>query len=181
VIEVLLTLVTLLLSTVLVVALSSTLAAPFNDALSEQVERIVTGAEGQPFRLATVLRDAVRTVALEATKLAIYAGVMIPLFVLSLLVPVAGPALYSVVSFLFTSAYFAIDYIDWPATRRGRGVSERLSLLSKRSGPMFGFGAGVAVLLFVPVVNLLLMPAAVAGGTLFYLDLEGLRPPVKSP
>ena len=38
---------------------------------------------------------------------------------------------------------------------------------------MFGFGTGVWLFLFIPLVNLLFMPAAVAGGTLLFLDLEG--------
>ena len=35
-----------------------------------------------------------------------------------------------------------------------------------------GFGAGVGLFVFVPLVNLLFMPAAVAGGVLFHAELE---------
>ena len=44
---------------------------------------------------------------------------------------------------------------------------------------MLGFGAGVYLFLMIPLVNLFFMPAAVAGGTLLFLDLEreGLVPP----
>jgi CysZ protein len=151
---------------------TSVLAAPFNDALSAEVERLVTGAEGPPFRISTMLRDLLRTVGMELVKLFLYALVMLPLFLASLLLPVAGQVLYSVFGFLFTAMYFALDYIDWPATRRGRGVGARLELGRKRFMPMFGFGTGVWIFLFIPFVNLFFMPAAVAGGTLLFLDLE---------
>ena len=35
-----------------------------------------------------------------------------------------------------------------------------------------GFGTGVWVLLFIPLVNLLFMPAAVAGGTMLFVELQ---------
>ncbi len=160
------------LGVVLAIFLTNIFAAPFNDFLSEEVERLETGQEGPPFSFAVILRDSIRTVGLEVLKLSIYLVVMGPLFVLSNLVPVVGPAIYSIFGFLFTSMYFAIDYIDWPASRQNRSVTYRFSLLTEHFMPMFGFGTGVWLFLFIPLVNLLFMPAAVAGGTLLFLDLE---------
>jgi CysZ protein len=151
---------------------TNVLAAPFNDALSEAVERLVTGKPSVAFSLAVVVRDALRTVLLEIAKLALYVSVMGPLFVLSLLVPVLGPILYYVFGFFFTAGYFAIDYIDWPASRRDRGIRQRFGVLRRHWWPMLGFGTGVWLFLFVPLVNLLFMPAAVAGGTLLFLELD---------
>lgn len=162
---------------VLVVALTTVIAAPFNDALSEEVERLRTGKTGPPFRLGALLRDVGRTVALEVLKLGLYAAVMGPLFLVSLAVPVVGPVVYSVFSFLFTAYYFALDYVDWPVARRGLGLRYRRALLSRRRSTFLGFGTGVWLFLLIPLVNLLFMPAAVAGGTLLYLDIEGPRVP----
>jgi CysZ protein len=114
-------------------------------------------------------------VVLEIAKLGLWALVMIPLFVLSLVVPVVGQIIYAVFGFFFTAAYFAVDYIDWPASRRNRGISYRFSMLRAHFLPMLGFGTGVWLFLFVPLLNLLFMPAAVAGGTLLFLDLERAR------
>lgn len=164
--------------TLVVVLVSNVIASPFNDLLSEEVERVVTGRPGPPFALATVLRDAGRTVLLELFKLLIYGVVMVPMFALSF-VPVVGPILYGVAGFFFTAVYFAVDYIDWPASRRNRDVHHRFGLVQKHFLPMLGFGTGVWLFLFVPLVNLFFMPAAVAGGTLLFLDLEAgrLSPP----
>lgn len=157
---------------VLVTVSTSVLAAPFNDALSAEVERIVTGAEGPPFSLGLLMRDLFRTVGLELVKLSIYCLVMLPLFAASLLLPVVGQIAYSIFGFLFTALYFALDYIDWPATRSGHGVGARLDLARANFVPMFGFGTGVWFFLFIPLLNLFFMPAAVAGGTLLFLDLQ---------
>ena len=159
-----------------VLGMSTVLAAPFNDALSEEVEHLVTGRKGPPFSMVALLRDIVRTVALEVTKFLIWAAIMIPLFVASFGLPVVGTILYSVIGYFFTSLYFAIDYIDWPAARRNKALSYRTKVLSERFAACFGFGSGVFILLWVPFLNLFFMPAAVAGGTLLFLDLEGEGP-----
>lgn len=155
------------------VVLTNVIAAPFNDFLSEEVERIHTGRAGPPFSLKVVLRDTVRTVGLEIVKLGVYLVVMVPLFLASTFLPVVGQIIYSIFGFVFTAIYFSIDYIDWPASRRNRSLSYRFSMVTDHFLPMFGFGTGVWVFLFIPLVNLLFMPAAVAGGTLLFLDLEG--------
>ncbi len=147
------------------------LAAPFNDALSEEVERLLTGRPGPPFSLRRLVADVLRTLRLEALKLTVYAAVMLPLFVASFLVPGAGQVAYTGFGFVFTALYFAIDYVDWPASREGRGVRERLGLVRRNKAAMLGFGAGVWAFLWVPVLNLFFMPAAVAGGTRLYLEL----------
>lgn len=171
--EVLILLVLWTVGILAVVMLTNVVAAPFNDFLSEEVERIVTGKQGPPFSLKVILRDTVRTVGLEILKLVIYAMIMIPLFLLAQLLPAVGHVIYSVFAFLFTALYFAVDYLDWPASRRNRSVTYRFGLLTDHFMPMFGFGTGVWLFLFIPLVNLLFMPAAVAGGTLLFLDVEG--------
>jgi len=99
--------------------------------------------------------------------------VMVPMWIFSLALPVVGQILYTIFGFVFTAMYWSIDYVDWPASRQNKGVGYRFGMATKHFLPMFGYGTGVWLFLFVPFVNLLFMPAAVAGGTLLYLDLEG--------
>lgn len=161
----------LLVGYVLVTILGALVAAPFNDALSERVEALYTGRPGPAFSFRTLLRDLLRTIRLEALKILLYVGVMLPLFLFGFILPVLGPV-QTAAGFLFTTGYFALDYMDWPASREGLGVRARLAFVRDHLGPALGFGTGVWLFLFVPVVNLLLMPAAVAGGTMMYLDLR---------
>lgn len=165
----------LLLGLVTVLILSSVVAAPFNDSLSEAVECIVTGQQAPAFSLRRLLADVGRSIRVELFKVVLYLAVVGPLFVGSFFLPVLGQ-LMSVVGFLFTVLYFGIDYVDWPAARRSWSVSDRLGLVQRQFAAILGFGSGVWVLLFVPLLNLFFMPAAVAGGTLLFLDLAGPEP-----
>ncbi|HJL32305.1 MAG TPA: EI24 domain-containing protein, partial [Polyangiaceae bacterium LLY-WYZ-15_(1-7)] len=90
--------------------------------------------------------------------------------------PGFGSVLYSIFAFVFTAWYWGLDYIDWPAERRGWKVGERFAHARANFMTLFGFGTGVWLFLFIPFVNLLFMPAAVAGGTLLYLDMVGPAP-----
>lgn len=157
------------------IALANLIAAPFNDALSEVVEQVETGGPTPAFSLGRLLRDLGRTLRLELTKLVIYACVMGPALLLSWLVPGVGQVAYAGFALLFTSLYLALDYVDWPASRRGLSFRDRLALLRVRPLLTLGFGFAVAACLFVPLLNLFFMPLAVAGGTRLFLDLLTYR------
>jgi len=163
------------LGVILVALGSSLIAAPFNDALSEAVESAYLARRPLPFSVARVARDVLRTVGLELLKLCVYAAIMLPLFAIGLMVPVIGPILQATVGFGFTALFFAVDYVDWPASRRDLSPAQRIRWAFAHLRAMLGLGAGVWLLLFVPLLNLLFMPAAVAGGTLFFLDHVGHR------
>lgn len=163
------------LSTMLLVLLTSVIAAPFNSALSAAVERLAIGAVTEDGSIAALVRDVSRTIALELTKLGIFLVVMLPMFILQWALPGVGSVLYTVFSFVFTAWFWGIDYVDWPAERRGWTARERFANARRRFLPMFGFGTGVWLFLFVPLLNLFFMPAAVAGGTLLFLDMEHAR------
>jgi len=159
------------LGVVLVALGSSVIAAPFNDALSEAVESAYLGRRSLPFDLGRVVRDVIRTVGLELLKLGVYAAIMLPLFAIGLAAPVIGPLLQATIGFGLTALFFAVDYVDWPASRRDLSAAQRIRWAFAHLRPMLGLGTGVWLLLFVPLLNLLFMPAAVAGATLFFLDV----------
>ena len=68
------------LGLVLVLVSSSVVAAPFNDALSEAVEHILTGEQAPPFSLRRMLADVARTIRLEVLKVLVYLLVVGPMF-----------------------------------------------------------------------------------------------------
>jgi len=160
-----------LLGLVLVLVLSSVVAAPFNDALSEAVEHILTGESAPPFSLSRMVADIVRTIRLELLKVLVYLAVVGPMFLASFIIPGVGQVL-SLVGFALTAVYLGIDYVDWPAARRNWSVRDRVAFTRRQLPAVAGFGTGVWVLLFIPLVNLLFMPAAVAGGTMLFLALQ---------
>jgi CysZ protein len=157
----------------LAVALSANvIAAPFNDALSEAVENIHLGRAASPFSLGRALRGVGRSCGLELLKLGLYLSVMGPLFVLSLLLPAVGTAIYTLASVCATALFFAVDYMDWPASRRDLPLQARVALARRNLRSVLGLGLAIELLLFVPLLNLLVMPAAVAGATLLFIDLQ---------
>ena len=93
-------------------------------------------------------------------------------FLLSLFVPVIGPLIHAWIGGILSALFLAIDYVDWAASRHALGVRERLGFAVRRPGAMLGLGAGIWAMLLVPFVNLLFMPAAVAGATLMFLDIR---------
>lgn len=159
-----------LLGLIAVFLLSSVVAAPFNDALSEAVEDILTGRRAAPFSFRRMVADIVRTIRIELLKVVVYVVVIGPMFVVSFLVPGVGQ-LVSLAAFVLTAVYLGVDYIDWPAARREWSVGDRVAFVRRQLPAVAGFGTGVWVLLFIPLVNLLFMPAAVAGGTMLFVAL----------
>ena len=151
------------LGLVLVLVLSSVVAAPFNDALSEAVEHILTGESAPPFSFSRMLADVARTIRLELLKVLIYLAVVGRCSSRRSSSRGVGQ-LISLVGFALTAAYLGIDYVDWPAARRNWSVSDRVAFTRRQLPAVAGFGTGVWLLLFIPLVNLLFMPAAVAGG-----------------
>lgn len=169
-----------LLGLVAVVVLSSVVAAPFNDALSEAVERIVTGEAASPFSLRQMAVDVGRAVRIEILKVLIYVAVVGPIFIASFFIPGLGQ-LISLLGFALTAIYLGLDYVDWPAARRNWSVADRVALARKQLPAIAGFGTGVWAVLFIPVLNLLFMPAAVAGGTMLFLSLAPSKEPRGGP
>jgi CysZ protein len=174
--ELLAALVMALAGVVFVALASSLICAPFNDALSEAVEREYVGSAATPLRLSQLLRDTLRSLGLQLLKLGAYCAIMGPMFIASLALPGVGSALYAVVGFVVTALFLALDYVDFAAARRGLGARARMRVALRSWPAMLGLGTAIWALLFVPLVNVLFMPAAVAGGTLLFLDLQGAPP-----
>jgi CysZ protein len=160
-----------LLGLVLVLLLSSVVAAPFNDALSEAVERILTGQRPPPFSFKRMMADIFRTIRLEVVKVLVYAAVVGPMFLASFFIPGVGQVI-SLIGFALTAIYLGVDYIDWPAARRDWSVRDRVAFARRQLAAIAGFGTGVWVLLFIPLINLFFMPAAVAGGTMLFVAMN---------
>lgn len=146
-------------------------ASPFNGMLAEQVQRHLTG-ETPPgavgFDVGRALRRQVRSM--------VYA---IPLTVgCALLFVIPGVNVGAPVAWFALNAWMsAIQYVDYVSDNNLEPFADMLTGLRSRPQETWGFGIAVAAGLMVPVVNLLVMPAAVAGATEMWLarrpDFEG--------
>ena len=116
------------------------------------------------------MSDIVSAIRLELLKVLLYTAIIGPMFLASFFIPGIGQVI-SLVGFALTAIYLGVDYIDWPAARRDWAVRDRVAFTRRQLAAVAGFGTGVWVLLFIPLVNLFFMPAAVAGGTMLFVDL----------
>ena len=160
------------LSAVVALLGSMVIAEPFVDVLSERTEQ-ATGAmvPDRPFALSRACRDvslAACEVGMDLSALVFgHAGLL-----LLHLVPLAGALAHFALGFLL-SAFFAGLEVTAPAlARREIRTRRRWSVLRADLARSVGLGAGVMLVLLVPLAQLLTLPIAVVAGTLTVLDWE---------
>jgi len=144
------------------------IAAPFNGFLAEKVERqlrgVAVGDEGWGALLAMIPRTLQR----ELAKLAYYLPRVLLLLVLTF-VPVIG-LLSPVLWFLFGAWMMSIQYCDYPMDNNKVSFGQMKQLLKSERLTAVGFGGLVQLGMMVPLLNLVLMPAAVVGATLYWVE-----------
>jgi CysZ protein len=147
------------------------IAGPFNDLLSERVEAVTTGVPGSPSPpLAKQIGGVGRSVLESLKHLAFYlAGAL--LLLLWNLIPGVGTVVYAVTGGVWTLLFLALEFGDHYLGRHWSRFRARWGCIWSHRWASLGFGAASALMLLVPLLNLLFIPAAVAGGTLLWLRL----------
>ncbi len=162
------------ISTVFVFSL---FAAPFADLISERVEGIRGTWTPKAFSLKFLLNDLGQMVALEAVRFGRKLLWLVPLFIASFILPVVGHLVYVFFGGYILCKYTGMDYVDWCAARRGWSWSDRLAFAKRHRFALAGLGAAVVLSFMVPLLFVLVWPAAVAGGTLLFQDLHRKEEP----
>jgi len=145
------------------------IATPFNSRLAEVIEQKMTGqAPVTPGGVHGFISSIISGLYSELQKL-IYIGLRaIPLLVL-LLIP--GLNLVALALWLvFSSWVLAMEYADYPMANHGLGFSRQRRLMQKRRFLFLGYGGILTLALLVPGLNLLLIPAGVAGATAMWVE-----------
>lgn len=155
--------------------------APLQDPLSELTEEQCGGYTSPPFRPGAFARGLVTSVAHTLARVFFLLLGLAVLFPLNL-VPGVGSIAWTVLGTLWTVLWLAGEHLAAPMTRHLYPFSEVRRVLRERWLLCLGFGAGVYVLLWVPILNSFFLPVAVVGGTLLYRGLlsAGSVPPPPS-
>lgn len=146
------------------------IASPFNGLLSEKIEVVLTGKTES----ATVggwlgmLKSLLPTLINEIRKIAYFLVFAVPL-VVCMFIPVVN-VFIAPLWFIFGCWMQALQYVDIPMSNRGLVFKDVKAECAGSRLLSLGFGAGVTVLAAIPVVNLFVMPAAVAGATALYIQ-----------
>ncbi len=150
------------------------IASPFNDLLSERTEETLTGAiNDEPFLFRQFLRDAWRTILLEAKKMWIFVVIMVLILPLNL-IPGLGNSLYTVLAISLTLFFLCIEYLGFVMVRKRQFFKEQKSYIFARKFLMLGFGCGVLATLSVPFFQFFCIPLAVIGATRIWCEDAGL-------
>ncbi len=97
----------------------------------------------------------------------------IPLFLAGFL-PVVGQSVVPVLVALVTAWFMALEVVAVPFYRRGIGLRNRTAMLRRRRTLAVGLGLPAALLCMIPLLAIVVMPVAFAGGVLVALDVLGL-------
>jgi CysZ protein len=150
--------------------LANLIASPFNGFLAARVEQHLTGA--LPDSGLNLWQEGAQGLLMELRKLLFYTSRAIPLAVLTLIlffIPGLN-ALVPVLWMLFGAYMLALEYVDYPASNHGLSFAQKRAALTQHRWLGLGFGATVMLITVVPLANLLVMPAAVAGATALWVE-----------
>lgn len=152
--------------------LANLIASPFNGLLSARVEAHLLGRE--PESSMGLMSEIIDGLGAEVRKLWFYAWRALLLLLLSLVlmaIPPAG-AIVPVLWFALGAYMLALEYLDHPMANRGYRFTEKLAWMRQRRGLALGFGSSVTLFTLIPLVNLVVMPAAVAGATALWVEAD---------
>lgn len=149
------------------------IGSPFNGLLAEAVERMLTGQEPPASgSLGQALREAPKAIMDELRKIGYFLLWAIPLLILFVIpgLNLAAPFLWA----LFSAWMLALEYADYPLGNHSMAFSDQRKLLRSKTLLAMGFGGTTMLATMIPLLNLIVMPAAVAGATKLWV--EQLRP-----
>ncbi|GAA5177525.1 sulfate transporter CysZ [Modicisalibacter zincidurans] len=143
---------------------SSLIAAPFYGFLAEKVEIRLTGQP--PVDERSLMRGGLDALGRELIKL----GYILPRMALLFLIGFV-PGLNLAMPFLwaaFSAWMMAITYLDYPMDNNRVAFADMRRRLRARWWPTLTFGGWVLAATWLPLINLILLPGAVAGAVLMW-------------
>jgi len=144
------------------------IASPFNALLSVKVEERLTGEIQPGGNFKSLIAVLPRTLAREFSKLLYYLPRLIGLMLITIIpgVNFLAPFLW----LLFGAWMMAVQYTDFGADNNNVSFKELRQRLSEERMTSLSFGIIVYLMIAIPLLNLVVMPAAVAGGTVFWVE-----------
>ncbi len=146
------------------------IGAPFNALLAEKVEELLTGtkiqkATGSPGSFVSEIPSSIFYELGKITYYVIFSGLILILAV----VPIAS-IVFPFVWFVFTAWMLSLEYLGYPMENHGMKFSTVRKEAGKELMMSLGFGLAVMISTVLPLVNFVIMPAAVAGATVMWIE-----------
>jgi CysZ protein len=154
--------------------IANLIAAPFNGLLAERVERYLGGDLPQvPGGMKQVMKDLLPALRSELRKMGYFLLRAIPLLILFFIpgLQIAAPFLW----IAFSAWFLSLEYGDYPMANHGLTFKAQHQRLKQSRFTALVFGGGLTLMMSIPLLNFVAMPAAVAGATIFWRErLQGL-------
>jgi CysZ protein len=152
-------------------AVTLTVGGPFYEHIAERIEDDLGVSEGYVDlswwrQLLSGIRDGI-AVLLRSLLFTV------PLFLAGFL-PVVGQSAVPVLVALETAWFMALEVVAVPFYRRGIGLRRRTAMLRRRRMLAVGLGLPAVLLCMIPLLAIVVMPAAFAGGVLVARDVLGV-------
>lgn len=140
--------------------LANLLAAPFYGHLSAKTLAIITGQSA-----ATAEQPVAKVMAAELKRAAYFASRALPLVLLSIIpvINLLAPVLWA----LFGAWGMALEYMAYPLENKGLLFSEQKQFVNSIKTGALSFGGLAALGMTIPVLNIIVAPAAVIGATIY--------------
>ena len=149
------------------------LTSPFHSLLAEKVEEYVTGESPPAIEgLGASLFEVPRAFVREIRKLLYYLPMALAVLILTF-IPGLN-ALAPLAWFLLGAWMMSLQFLDYPMDNHHLPFREVPEACAARRLSTIGFGGTIALLGGIPLLNLIMIPAAVIGATLLWC--EELRP-----
>jgi CysZ protein len=157
--------------------LANLIAAPFNGYLAEKAEQLLTGAPlATENNWKTILLLIPRSIGRELRKILYFVPLLLGVFVLSMIPGInvaAAPLGFMVAAWMMT-----LQYLDYPIDNHAMSFTQVKQGARLQRLTSMGFGGAVMLGTMIPVLNLVIMPAAVCGATAYWVNdvKPGLQP-----
>ena len=149
--------------------ITNLIAAPFYGLLAEKIEARFTGAT---FPAESFIQITMRTLGRELVKLwyFISRGTLVALVLLIMsFIPLIN-LIVPILALLWGAWVMTLQYIDYPADNNQIPFKQLRRSLKKHKYATTGFGGSIMLASMIPILNIVVMPMAVAGGTLFWMQ-----------
>lgn len=147
--------------------IANLIASPFNSILAARVEEKLTGT--RPADADESLLKAIGpAISGEIGKIVYFSARAIPLLILFF---VPGLNILASIGWVIFGLWFlAIEYADYPMGNHAIKPKQQRETLRRKRFKSLAFGAGVTVMMLIPILNFAAMPAAVAAATRLWVD-----------
>jgi CysZ protein len=149
--------------------IANLVAGPFNGLLAEKLEELLTG---KPVSTDNAWRSMVKTIPYtikQQLKLLLYYIPRALGFVVLFFIPVIH-IIVVVLWFIFNAWTMAMQYLCYPMENHRIPLREIRRKMQAQRLLNLSFGTAVLLVSMVPIINLIVMPAAAIGATLIWMD-----------